>query len=504
MTNETSTPPSTPSSNRPFWQRLFVIAGLPCLISVAAIDPGNLEVDLQAGHIFRYKLIWALLLSSVVGWVLQTLSAHLTVRTGAHLAELCAKGYAYQPGLSRSIFVFAELSIVAFDIAEVVGTAIALQLLFNWPLWFGMLMSAFDTMLVLYLQRMGLTKVEIVIEGMLFILAACLIYEFGLSRPEPASMMQGMLVPSLGDKPVEAALLAIGILGSVIMAHNLFLHSWLVKQRHFETPEPEDEVVSEASADAACRYASAECAAIFVATFIINAIVLSVTAALPDHALAGIKELGLKDAGALFSNFLDGRFASTAWGLALLCSGHAATVTGTLSSQILCEGFLDIREGNSPAALVLTTRAVAIVPALAGAMLAGESGADRLIVLSQVVLSLALPFAVIPLFKLYALVGQNATRGGWLMKAGHLSFAVLVISNVLAVWDIVGQVREEAAGRFGPMLLLGAVVTGSSLLIAKLVVAPVQLDDVDLIVDRVGLPAEKRRLLDEAMLPLYS
>lgn len=494
-------PNNDTSPSRPSWKRLIALAGLPCLISVAAIDPGNLEVDLQAGSLLGYRLIWALLLSSVVGWVLQTLSAHLTVRTGAHLAELCAKGYACEPVLSRAIFAFAEVSIIAFDFAEVVGTAIGLQLLFGWPLWLGMLMSAFDTMLVLYLQRIGLTEVELIIEGMLVILAACLFYEFALSKPAAGSMLHGMLVPSLGDRPRDAALLAIGILGSVIMSHNLFLHSWLIKQRQL-APGADEYVQSDT--EAACRYASVESAAIFVATFIINAIVLSITAALPAHALAGVEEIGLKDAGALFSNVLDGRFASAAWGLALLASGHAATVTGTLSSQAVCEGFFDVRPGSSSAALVMATRAVAIVPAVLGALLAGESGADRLIVLSQVVLSLALPFAVIPLFKLFGLAQGASGDSRWLVRAGYVAFSVLILSNVLAIVDIAAQVREEAQGAIGPLVLLGGVVLASVVLIIKLVITPVQLEDYDLLVDRACSPAEKQKLLGERKLPLYT
>lgn len=487
------------SANKPqaLWKRVFALIGLPCLISVAAIDPGNLEVDLQAGHLLGYRLIWALLLSSIIGFVLQALAARLTLRTGNHLAELCAKAYAHDRVLSLTIFAFAELSIVAFDLAEVVGTAIALQLLFGWPLWLGMILSALDTMLVLYLQRRGLTTVEILIEGMLFILAACLIYEFVLSRPSAAGMFYGTFVPTLGDRPQEAAILAIGILGSVIMAHNLFLHSWLIKHRSLNDG-PLLIPPTLASINDECRYATIETAAIFFATFLINSIALSVTAALPDKVLASIDEIGLRDAGALFRNFLPGEFASTAWGVALLASGHAATVTGTLASQVVCEGFLDIREGSSPAGIVLATRAVAIIPALAGALIAGQEGADRLVVLSQVVLSLALPFVVIPLFKVLAVTEGEKGGGQWLVRAGYVSFAVLIVSNGFAVAGIGAQVREEAGGNSFPLIVLGSVVVVAVGLIVNLLQTPPQLEEIDLGVNRGSESAERSALASEA------
>lgn len=181
------------------WSRLVALAGLPCLISVAAIDPGNLEVDLQAGNLLGYRLIFGLLFASIAGWLLQTLAAHVTILTGAHLAELCAHAYRHFPVLKASLFVVAEVSIIAFDVAEVVGTAFALQLLFGWPLWLGMLTSAFDTMLVLYLQKRGMSKLEMIIEGMLFLLAACLLFEVRLRfwralLPTPLEIASGSLL----------------------------------------------------------------------------------------------------------------------------------------------------------------------------------------------------------------------------------------------------------------------------------------------------------------------
>lgn len=499
--NQRHRSPPEQSSPFPTWQKLVAIAGLPCLISVAAIDPGNLEVDLQAGVQLGYRLIWALVLSSVVGWVLQTLSAHLAILSGAHLAEICARAYRNDSLLSAAVFIFIELSIVAFDVAEVVGTAFALQLLLGWPLWLGMVMSALDTMLVLYLQQRGLSKVEIIIEGMLFILAICLLYEFVLSHPNIAAMVSGAVVPSLGNKPGEGAILAIGILGSVVMSHNLFLHSWLVKQRNPSEQQGAEqtaatELWSGEDTFGQCRYATLEAGAIFLATFVINACVVAITAALPADALAHISgDLGLKDAGALLRNVLDSRFASVAWGIALLASGHAATVTGTLASQAVCEGFLGVQEGVSSTWMVLLTRLVAILPALFVALVVGEKGSDRLIVLSQVVISLSLPFAVIPVFK-----GLEVVREGlpghtvWLLNVGYVSFASLVAANGFVVCEIGRQVWMES-GPVAFWFLVGWVV-GATVLIVRLLVTPVDLSEMDLATDHVRDGEEGRKLID--------
>lgn len=332
------------------------------------------------------------------------------------------------------IFIFSELSVIAFDVAEVVGTAFALQLLFGWPLWLGMVLSALDTIFVLYLQRNGLSIVEIIIEGMLVVLAGCLFYEFALSKPDPASMLKGAFVPSLGPDPREGALLAIGILGSVLMSHNLFLHSWLIRERHHEQYEGQSDSGSTSwGTSGALRYAALEAAAIFAATFAVNAAVLSVSASLPEEVREGEEEIGLKDAGMLLKNVLETEWASMAWGVALLASGHAATVTGSLASQAVCEGFMGIGETRGGwGGVVLLTRAVAIVPALIGGLLAGEGGADRLVVLSQVVLSLALPFAVIPVFKVWRALGL----AGVLFWMGVGMFAAVCVGNGLALVDI--------------------------------------------------------------------
>lgn len=499
---EAQEPPSS-------WTRFILAFGLPAIISVAAIDPGNLEVDLQAGHAAGYTLIWTILFSSVVGFVLQSLAAHVTISSGSHLADLIARTYKGDKVLWWSIFGMAELSIIAFDVAEVVGTAFALQILFNWPLWVGMIMSVIDTMLVLYLQRRGLNKVEIIIEGLLFILAACIGFEFFLSRPSFGSIVEGTLIPGLGSKPSEGAIIAVGILGSVIMAHNLFLHSWLIHDRE----ERRQETAFAANTDqapifrehpsregmlATSRYATIETAAIFFATFLVNMGVLCVTAAMPKSALDPGAEISLKDAGAMLQDVLGSRFASTAWAIALLASGHAATVTGALASQAVCEGFFSIREGRSPQIIVLATRAVAIFPALAGALLAGEAGADRLIVLTQVVLSLALPFAAVPMLKILSHLKENSRCGvasPFLLGSGYAAFILLLGANVYALYDLVQQIMSG----YGYLVANAVAVLGlgAFVLLGKLIVAPVQFAEVSVSDSSKNTGYETKPLLPE-------
>lgn len=491
---------STRSRSSFTWNKFVRVFGLPCLISVAAIDPGNLEVDLQAGSTLGYTLIWMLILSSVVGWLLQTLAAHATIWSGLHIAELYARAYRNDKVMYYSVFAVAELSVIAFDIAEVVGTAFALQLLFGFSLWLGMLLSALDTLLVLYLQRTGFSKVEIFIEGLLVILSICLFYEFALSRPSFSAILQGSVVPSLGHDPKEGAILAVGLLGSVIMSHNLYLHSWLVKQRMQRNDESSADLGGEVGTDrlaAECNYASIEAGVIFIVTFLINACVLSVSASLPSDLVPN--DIGLKDAGALLRRLLGTDLASKAWAIALLSSGHAATVTGTMSSQAICEGFLDIEEGRSPSAVIFGTRAIALVPALLAALAAGDAGSDRLIVLSQVILSLALPFAVIPMFRVFTHLKETTgthPSDRKLIWAGLFAFGLLVIANLYVLVQMYQELNSDGGGIAAKVV---AVISVASLVLMwKLLTGPMELSSLSDVEGGSTKMEESQRLLGDA------
>lgn len=492
-------------SHDSFWKKLIAIFGLPCIIGVAAIDPGNLEVDIQAGAITGYALIWALLLSSVLGTILQTLSAHVTICTGYHLAELCQRAYSRHWLLSNIVFIITILSIIAFDIAEVVGTAFAIQMLFHCPLWLGMLLSAVDTMIVLYLQKTGMTRVQLIVEGLLLILAACLIYEFFLSSPSATNIVQGTFVPTFGRRPKQGVILAVSIMGSVIMSHNLFLHSWLEKQRRSSNSNgtsttsviinnPSSNSSSDTEIIQSCRYAAFESSTIFFFTFLTNACVLIVAASLPQTVVSTFDSLGLKTAGALLNRALGQQFAYTAWAIALLASGHAATVTGALASQAVCEGFLNIRQGTTPSKWILASRAIAIIPAVAAALAAGEQGSDAIAVGSQTVLSFALPFAAIPLFKMLSgVTGLWSSHFSWLLKLGYVVFCSVMVANIFAIH----QVAHDIATSFGSFalfcffMLVGAIL----LLLLVLIFIPTNFSDVLSDTDQLRSGNESERLI---------
>lgn len=400
-----------------------------------------------------------------MGFVLQTLSAHLAIVTGSHLAELC---FAEYPGpVSFFLFLSGMLSVIAFDVAEVIGTAFALQMLFGFPLPLGMVISALDTALILFLQRRGLKGVELVVESLLGVLAGCMLLNFALSHPNVQLMVQGTFAPDLTYKPRESLLLSVGILGSVVMGHNLFLHSGIIKMRREEQGDvfvndadlisaglsPHSGLgrhfVTEHSWRSSCDYATLEAAAVLVGSFIINGAVLSVAAAqfYPHRAEAAFRDIGLQDASVLLEQVLGTRAASTAWAIALLASGHAATVTGTLASQLIFEGFWSIPPASSYMSLL--SRGIAIVPALVAGLTAGARGADRLIILCQIVVSFELPFAVVPLLKFSDHPVVAATMPGpFFRRAGWVSFVFALMANV---WTVAESLRGFGVFGGGPV-----------------------------------------------------
>jgi NRAMP (natural resistance-associated macrophage protein)-like metal ion transporter len=406
-----------------------------------------------------------------MGFVLQTLSAHVALATGFHLAELCCAEY--PAPVAFVLFFFAMLSVVAFDVAEVIGTAFALQILLGLPLPVGMLVSALDTVLILVLQRNQMKQVEVLVEALLGLVVVCLFANFFASQPALIPMLKGTFVPDIAYKPHQTILLSIGILGSVVMSHNLFLHSGIVKKRRQDhlaeaaaaaAAEPGEisnlsqyqsattpasrvgnlspitglghHLVSVNSLRVSCDYARLESAAVLFGSFLINGAVLCVAAArfYPHRAEEAFQNIGLLDASALLHKVLGSKAASYAWGIALLASGHAATVTGTIASQMLCEGFLSIDPASSTVSLF--TRFLAIIPAVAVALAAGAGGADKLIVACQVIISFELPFAVIPLLKFtsHPLVTSRVQNRA-LRFAGLVTFIIAILGNVWIVYD---------------------------------------------------------------------
>ena len=360
------------------FQRLFAFLGPAYLVSVGYMDPGNWATDLEGGARFGYALLWVLVMSNLMAVVLQTLSARLGVVTGHDLAQACRSEYS-RP-VNFALWALAEVAIAACDLAEVVGTVIALKLLFGLPLLWGCLVTAFDTFLLLWLQKFGMRKMEAAILVLVATIGACFLIQIVLARPDPAALARGF-EPTL---PPGALFVAIGILGATVMPHNLYLHSALVQSRRIGKDR--------ASKARACRYNLIDSALALNVAFFVNAAILVLSAAVFHRG--GVEVASIEEAHRLLPGFL-GQAAPILFGVALLCAGQSSTLTGTLAGQIIMEGYLDLK--IAPWLRRLITRSLALIPSVLTIALAGDRSTQGLLVLSQVILSLQLSFAVIPL-----------------------------------------------------------------------------------------------------------
>ncbi len=426
-------------------KRLFAFLGPAYLVSVGYMDPGNWATDLEGGARFGYALLWVLLMSNLMAVILQTLSARLGVVTGHDLAQACRSEYS-RP-VNFALWALAEVAIAACDLAEVVGTVIALKLLFGFPLLWGCLVTAFDTFLLLWLQRFGMRKMEAVILALVVTIGVCFLLQVVMARPEAGALLMGFK-PSL---PPGSLFVAIGILGATVMPHNLYLHSALVQSRRIG-----DDRASKARA---CRFNLIDSAVALNVAFFVNAAILVLSAAV-FHGKAEVASI--EEAHALLKPFLGGA-APVLFGIALLCAGQSSTLTGTLAGQIIMEGYLDLKV--APWLRRLITRSLALVPAILTIMLAGEQATQHLLVLSQVVLSLQLAFAVIPLIHFTSdrrNMGEFATPI-WGQALAWASASIIVALNAKLVWDKVGEWvgLAGASGRTVGPLPLSWVVAGS-------------------------------------------
>jgi manganese transport protein len=394
------------------------------------MDPGNWATNIAGGSRFGYTLLSVILLSNLMAVLLQGLASKLGIVTGRDLAQACRDAYSKPVGLV--LWVLCELAIAATDLAEVIGTAIALNLLFGLPLPAGVVITVFDVLLVLLLQNRGFRRLEAVVIGLVAVVGVCFLFELLVSSPDVGAVARGF-VPSfdvLRDR--EKLYLAVGILGATVMPHNLYLHSSIVQTRKY--------ALNAAGRREAVRYAFADSTIALTFALFINAAMLIVAAA-TFHTSGNTQVAEIQDAHRLLTPLLGAAGASTVFALALLASGQNSTLTGTLAGQIVMEGFLDLR--LRPWMRRLITRSIAIVPAAVVSVLYGASGTARLLVFSQVVLSLQLPFAVWPLVRFTsdrAKMGAFANPG-WL-KA--LAYAVAAVISALNVWLLVQTVRELA------------------------------------------------------------
>ena len=408
-----------PPSSARAWLKLGAFAGPGYLVAVGYMDPGNWATDLAGGSAFGYTLLAVILLSNMFAMVLQALSAKLGIVTGLDLAQACRAHYGRPARLF--LWVMCELAIVACDLAEVIGTAIALQLLFGIPLVWGVVLTALDVLLILALQQYGFRKLEAFVIALLVIIAGCFAVELALARPDIAAIAGGLIpTPEIVTNPAMLYI-AIGILGATVMPHNLYLHSSIVQTRDFErNPRGKREALKFATIDSTVALALA---------LFINASIL-ILAAATFHQAGRTDVAEIQQAHELLAPMLGAGIASTLFAVALLASGQNSTITATLAGQIVMEGFLDIR---LPAwARRMVTRMIAIVPAVLVAAYYGSSGTAKLLVLSQVVLSLQLPFAVVPLVKFTS----DRTRMGAFVNPRWLEIIAWTISAIIIALNI--------------------------------------------------------------------
>jgi manganese transport protein len=362
------------------WRGLGFV-GPAAMISVGYMDPGNWATDLEGGARFGYQLLWVLVASNCIAMVLQSLAARLGVVAGMDLAQACRAHYA-RP-VVVALWLLCEVAIIACDLASLLGSAIALNLLFGIPMAWGALITALDVLLILVLQHYGVRKLEAVVAALVLTIGGCMAIEMMLVRPVWADVANG-LVPRLNSNNL---FVAIGILGATVMPHNLYLHSSLVQTRRIAN--------TDAAKREAIRFNILDTALALNVALLINASILILSAS--TFFVRGIEVTELRQAHELLTPLLGMSLGATVFAVALLAAGQSATITGTMAGQIVMEGFVQLRMG--PLKRRLLTRALAVVPAVAVLFFAGEQGVLQLLVLSQVVLSLQLPFAIVPLIR---------------------------------------------------------------------------------------------------------
>jgi manganese transport protein len=414
----------TVRSTGPVWKRLLAFLGPGYLIAVGYMDPGNWATSLAAGSKFGYALLSIALLSNIMAIILQALCTRLGIGAGRDLAQACRD--AFPRAVSLPLWAAAEIAICATDLAEVIGTAIGLNLLFAIPLEIGVLLTALDVFVVLWMQRLGFRWVEAFIVALLGVIAACFAIQIAMADPHWGAVLRGFAPTTDIISNPDKLYLALGILGATVMPHNLYLHSGIVQTRRFGASLSEQrEAIMLATADSTLA---------LMLALIINASIL-ILAAATFNSSGKTDVAELEQAHSFLAPLLGSAIAPTLFAVSLLCCGLNSTVTATLSGQIVMEGFLDIRLPGWARRLI--TRAVAIVPAAVVTIWYGERGTAQLLILSQVILSLQLPFAIVPLVmftadrrKMGALVAPR-----WLTVVASVIAATIIILNLKLIVD---------------------------------------------------------------------
>ena len=437
--SESAAGPSEDSPNRPslpeahrsvaivagasFWRKMFAFAGPGYLVAVGYMDPGNWATDLGGGSKFGYTLLSVVLLSSLIAMFLQALSAKLGIATGRDLAQACREHYSRRTSIF--LWIICEVAIAACDLAEVLGSAIALQLLFHLPLLYGVILTGADVLIVLALQGHGFRWIEALVVTLIFTIAGCFAYEIFFAQPLWREAVGGLLPTAEILRNRQMLYLAIGILGATVMPHNLYLHSSIVQTRAFKY-----EVESKREA---IKFATLDSSIALGFSFFINAAILVLgAAAFHHHGLTQVADIS--QAYKLLTPVLGASLASVLFAAALLCSGQNSTLTGTLAGQIVMEGFVHLRV--KPWQRRLITRSLAIIPAVIVIAIMGEGGVMRLLIFSQVVLSFQLPFAIVPLVQFTAdraKMGEFVNRKWITILARFVAAAVIALNMLLLV-----------------------------------------------------------------------
>ncbi len=436
----------TNKAGKPVWKKALAFFGPAYLVSVGYMDPGNWATDLAGGSQFGYTLIWVLLMSNGMALLLQSLSARLGIVRGRDLAQ--ANRETYPKTLNFFLYILAEIAIAATDLAEVLGMAIGIQLLTGMPLIWAVLITLLDTFLLLVLQRLGMRMMEAFIICLVAIIGISFLVEILLAQPQLGEVVKGF-VPRIPNE--QALYIAIGIIGATVMPHNLYLHSALVQTRKFSRDEK--------GIRKALRLNFIDSAVALNLAFFVNAAIL-VLAATVFYKTGRTEVAEIGQAHQLLDNLLGTNLAPTLFAIALIAAGQSSTITGTLAGQIVMEGYLRLR--INPWMRRLLTRLVAIVPAVAVILINGEKNINDLLVLSQVVLSLQLGFAIIPLIHF---VSDKNKMGVFVIKRrvqvlAWLITAVLVSLNIRMVWSEAESFFEESNNTIAKaaIVLLGLLV----------------------------------------------
>lgn len=406
------------------FRKFLAFVGPGYLVAVGYMDPGNWATDIAGGSRFGYSLLAVILVSNLMAVLLQSLASKLGIVTGHDLAQACR--IQYSKPATIALWILCELAIAACDLAEVIGSAIALKLLFGIPILYGVLITAVDVLLILLLQHKGFRAIEALVIVLVLTIGACFAVDLWLSRPDIGGVLAGFIPAADLITDHQKLYIAIAILGATVMPHNLYLHSSIVQTRQYENTEQ--------GKRQAIRFSAWDSTIALTLALFINAAILIVSAA--TFHQAGMTEVAdISDAYHLLTPLVGTTLASILFAVALLASGQNSTLTGTLAGQIVMEGFLDIR--LPPWLRRLITRLIAIIPAVIVTIISGEKGTEELLIFSQVILSLQLPFAVIPLVKFTGdqkIMGTFVNRI-WVKILAWSVSAIIVVLNLFLIYQ---------------------------------------------------------------------